>query len=56
MADQKSDYEIYLDKYCALRGVPREEAEKHLIVQKVKKMYEEREKEHEENLCGGSNA
>lgn len=43
MAKYKSDYEEYLDKYCRSRGFCREEAERHLIVQEVKKMYEERE-------------
>ena len=43
----KSDYEIYLDKYCKARGFCREEAERHLIVQEYKKMCERRENEHE---------
>ena len=53
---KKSDYEEYLDKYCRSRGFCREEAERHLIVQDVKRMYEEKEREHEENLDCGSNA
>ena len=50
MAEKKSDYEEYLDKYCRSRGFCREEAERHLIVQDVKRMYEEREREHEEKM------
>ena len=56
MAEKKSDYEQYLDKYCRSRGFCREEAERHLIVQEYKKMCEEREIEHEENLSCGSDA
>lgn len=46
---QMSDYETYLRKYCKSRGFCREEAERHLIVQEVKRMYEEREKEGTKN-------
>lgn len=53
---KKSDYEEYLDKYCRSRGFCREEAERHLIVQDVKRMYEEKEREHEENTDSNSNA
>lgn len=49
MADQRSDYEIYLEKYCASRGVPREEAERHYLVKEYRKVCEEREKEAAEN-------
>ena len=46
MRKAKSDYEEYLEKYCKSRGFCREEAERHLIVQDVKRMYEEKEREH----------
>lgn len=49
MADHKSDYEIYLEKYCASRGVSMEEAEQHYLVQEYHKVCEEREKEAAEN-------
>lgn len=52
---KKSDYEEYLDKYCQSRGIPREEAERHLIVQEVKKMCEERERENDEGRIGTGN-
>ena len=39
----KSDYEEYLDKYCEKRQISRAEAERHLLVREVKKMYEERD-------------
>ena len=45
MAEKKSDYEEYLDKYCKSRGIPREEAEKHLLVMTVRRNYERREDE-----------
>ena len=45
MKQAKSDYEEYLEKYCKSRGFCREEAERHAIVQEVKKRYEEKEKE-----------
>lgn len=45
MTEKKSDYEEYLEKYCRSRGVPREEAEKHLLVITVRKAYERRENE-----------
>lgn len=38
-----SDYHDYLVKYCASRHVIADEAEKHKIVQEVKRHYEERE-------------
>lgn len=34
-------YQLYLDKYCESKGISKEEAEKHLIVQDIKKMYQE---------------
>lgn len=49
MADQKSDYEIYLEKYCASRGVSMDEAEQHYLVKEYRKVCEEREKEECEN-------
>ena len=36
-----SDYEIYLERYCEKRNIPKEVAETHLIVKLVKKSYEE---------------
>ena len=45
MAEKKSDYEEYLEKYCRSRGIPREEAEKHLLVMTVRRNYERREDE-----------
>lgn len=42
---KKSDYEEYLDKYCRSRGIPREEAEKHLIVMEYRRECERREDE-----------
>ena len=38
----------------AITMSPDEEAERHLIVQDVKRMYEEKEREHEENTCCSS--
>ena len=43
MKNERSDYEEYLDKYCEKRKIPREEAEKHLIVREYKKQCEERD-------------
>ena len=40
----KSDYELYLDKYCEKRKIPRAEAETHYLVREYKRMCEEREK------------
>ena len=54
MTKYKNDYEEYVDKYCRSRGFCREEAERHLIVQEVKKMYEERENEIEGINCGSN--
>ena len=45
MAEKKSDYEEYLEKYCRTRGVPKEEAEKHYLVRSYKDFCEKREKE-----------
>lgn len=55
MTKFKSDYEEYLDKYCRSRGFCREEAERHAIVQEVKKRYEESEREHGEKYNGSEN-
>lgn len=41
MTEQKSDYEIYLKRYCEKRRLPKEVAERHLIVRETKKYYEE---------------
>ena len=54
--EKKSDYEEYLDKYCRSRGFCREEAERHKIVQDVKRMYEEMERENEKDISCGSDA
>lgn len=41
MTEQKSDYEIYLKRYCEKRRLPKEVAESHALVKEVKKFYEE---------------
>jgi hypothetical protein len=41
--EKKSDYEIYLDRYCTKHKVSREDAEKHNLVQEYKKYCEEKE-------------
>lgn len=41
MTEQKTDYEIYLERYCNKRKLTKEVAERHLIVKLVKKYYEE---------------
>lgn len=40
-----SDYEVYLERYCNKRNIPREVAETHLIVKLIKKYYEKISKE-----------
>lgn len=39
--DENKDYLEYLEKYAKDRGITTEEAEKHAVVQNVKKYYEE---------------
>lgn len=36
-----SDYKEYVEKYAKSRGITPEEAEKHILVQNVKKYYKE---------------
>ena len=43
MMEKKSDYEIYLDRYCTKHKVSREDAEKHNLVQEYKLYCEEKE-------------
>ncbi len=40
MAETKSDFEEYVEKYCRTYNVTPEEAKKHKLVQNVKEYYE----------------
>ena len=39
MEETKSKYELYLDKYCEVHHISREEAEQHAVVKEVKQKY-----------------
>lgn len=45
MAEVKSKYEQYVERYARSVGITVEEAETHAIVQSVKEYYEEEENE-----------
>ena len=45
METSKSNYELYLERYCKTYGLTPEEAEQHYVVRDVKKYYEESESE-----------
>lgn len=51
--EKKSDYEIYLDRYCTKHKVSREDAEKHNLVQEYKRYCEEKEAEEKPESKGG---
>lgn len=38
-----SDYELYLEKFCNMYGVSKEEASKNVLVKEVHEMYEAEE-------------
>ena len=44
MSDVKSDYELYVEKYARDRGITPEQAKDHILVQCVKRYYEEESK------------
>lgn len=50
--DKKSDYELYLDRYCTKHKVSREDAEKHNLVQEYKRYCEEKEAEEKLKVKG----
>lgn len=52
MMEKKSDYEIYLDRYCTKHKVSREDAEKHNLVQEYKRYCEEKEEEEKLKVKG----
>lgn len=41
MAEVKSDYELYVERYAKDRGITPEEAKEHAIVKDVEKYYKE---------------
>lgn len=43
MADAKSDFERYVERYSVKHGLTKEQAEEHKVVQDVKEYYEEKE-------------
>lgn len=53
MMEKKSDYELYLDRYCTKHKVSREDAEKHNLVQEYKRYCEEKEAEEKPESKGG---
>lgn len=50
--EKKSDYEIYLDRYCTKHKVSREDAEKHNLVQEYKRYCDEKEEEEKLKVKG----
>lgn len=44
MEKQKTNYELYLERFCERRHMTREEAEQLAVIQEVKRNYEEGDK------------